>query len=1048
MAYTLADFLQRALVWPDPDDPSGWVNLHWRRQDGKGITGGQAFKTQEDVERFIKWACGPKGRQYVADIYYCTSLQKEHGDPKQNGRYSALRSIDNALTSKLLFADVDKYESKDAALAAIKSFSEQSNSPYPTAIVDSGGGIHAYWILPQPLSKDLWLEMASRFDGLLNQHGLKHDNVSTDMARILRPPETLNYKRNKDGDPVVLKLLNGDVDLDAWESLRRATPTKLIVPREAKILPLVKDLFLDEGVAQRAPSPRAMVAKDKDDDLPLGGGTVEPTPVLSLCPMFKDALATGGKDVTQPVWHQQALACTFMMQGRAIFHQLGCNHAGYSRDDSDAMFDRKLSDRQRIGLGYPSCAAFETDGAPQCKTCPLKGKITSPLNVKPDPIVQLMDDVKKGTIDVPDARPPLPPEDEYPDCIYLYDEDGFIRVVERGKNKKPVRLFMSKFLGGEAYLEERGDSYGLRLLCTRDRGRPTKLISIPPAAFDDASMGPYKALNQGGCLVMQNPSKVTQLMCYFRGRLALESTAMRNVPYGWEYPERREGEQQGTPLGFAYGGTVYSPEGERATHGGDPELEDTYCVTGMPEPWLEAVRAIQSMKSPAHEAVILSAFAAPLMIFSGQPSTVVMVRGDSGGSKSTASSVACAVWARPRTGVIKPNSSKLGMMRRMGRIRHLPTIWDDIRNTMFDTVKDTLMEITQGGDGLKLDVNRKEREQGVWDNMLLTSSNNSLAEYLEMVSKQDGAALVRCFEFEVPKILQGDPGYLDFNVISPLIASLDHNHGHAGRAYAKLLGSAPTMLQVQYRKIAERLARKVYPYQPHERFWMAAAATILMAAELVNSMPSMAQAQFNVPALETFLIETYLAQRLRLNDADIHADRSQFAKHHLSLFINAYAAIRSEIVWTADVPGGPGKPERVSPLWPTGNEARSMKRVSVRWITTTHKVRISKPVFDEYLRTNEVSVDRVREGLLKFYKAKLIRARIAGGLDNVAAQGLEWLYEIDVNPGSWMDDILRQHRVADVPKDIGRQPPEQTPDPQEPRPRPERKGRANGKDAS
>jgi hypothetical protein len=39
-------------------------------------------------------------------------------------------------------------------------------------------------------------------------------------------------------------------------------------------------------------------------------------------------------------------------------------------------------------------------------------------------------------------------------------------------------------------------------------------------------------------------------------------------------------------------------------------------------------------------------------------------------------------------------------MRRMGKIRHLPTIWDDIRNNMFETVRDTLMEITQGGDGL------------------------------------------------------------------------------------------------------------------------------------------------------------------------------------------------------------------------------------------------------------------------------------------------------------------------------------------------------------
>ena len=125
-----------------------------------------------------------------------------------------------------------------------------------------------------------------------------------------------------------------------------------------------------------------------------------------------------------------------------------------------------------------------------------------------------------------------------------------------------------------------------------------------------------------------------------------------------------------------------------------------------------------------------------------------------------------------------------------------------------------------------------------------------------------------------------------------------------------------------------------------------------------------------------------------------------------------------------------------------------MKRISVRWITNERKVRISKPVLDEYLRNDETSCDRVQEGLTKFYKARLIRARIAAGVDNVAAQGLETIYEIDVIPGTWLDDILQQHAIGDVPTDIGRPQPQQNPDPPEPRPQPERKAQANGKAAS
>src|SRR5579859_90859 len=94
---TLADFLRRAIPWPDPQSEEGWVNLHWKPRDRKGITGGQAFKTVEEAVGFIQWASWGSGKAHVTDIYYCTSLQRERGEPKKSGRYSALRSIDNAL---------------------------------------------------------------------------------------------------------------------------------------------------------------------------------------------------------------------------------------------------------------------------------------------------------------------------------------------------------------------------------------------------------------------------------------------------------------------------------------------------------------------------------------------------------------------------------------------------------------------------------------------------------------------------------------------------------------------------------------------------------------------------------------------------------------------------------------------------------------------------------------------------------------------------------------------------------------------------------------
>ncbi len=1058
---TLADFLQRALPWPDPNSETGWVNLHWRAPDRKGITGGQAFKTLEEILGFSHWSTRGKGTPYVADLYYCTSLQREHGEPKKSGRYSALRSADNAVSSKVLYADVDKYESKEAALQAIKDFCERSGSPYPSAIVDSGGGIHAYWFLPEPLQKDDWLGWAAKLDGLMTVNGLKHDNISTDISRILRLPGSFNFKRTGDGSPpqpVVLKLLNGDVDLATWKSLQDATPVAaahVATNRAPNLSIAVDSFFVDPRLAKSGPSP---VFHNK---IPIAERVTEgglyADPILTFCPMFADAHATGGEKVGQPVWHQQALACTFIFGGRELFHDLGRKHPGYSPASSDEMYERKLRDRLHKGLGYPSCAAFEADGAEQCRACPLRGQITSPLKITKDTGKELLGEVSQPpAIEVSDERPILIPGYEYGDPDLGEDPRLIYTVEKRGKETIRKKLFDSQVFGSIPFKDNKTNAMGLRVFCTGHLDSRTgklrrETVEIDPESFCEPSAAIYADLNNGGCLVNGQPGKAGDLMLTFRNRMALEMEVYRIASYGWIYLDREEGEHQGEPVGFAYDGTVYMEGGRtRPTYSRDEQLQKVYRVGGGPGPWLEALKCIQQMNSPGLETVVLSAFAAPLMIFTGHPSTIVMVRGQSGGSKSTASAVATAVWAHPRGSLLKPSSSKLGIMKRMGSVRHLPIIWDDIRNSMFEVAKDILMEITQGGDGLKLDQHREEREQGTWDNMLVTSSNNSLLEYLEESNKNDGAALVRCFEFSVPPILNGDVGYVNPNYLSPLLAELEYNHGHIGRDYAEVLGAKPAALKVMYREITDRIAQQVEPYQPYERFWMAAVATTLMGAILANDLKAIKDAglKFDLVRLEKFLLTTYRDLRTRLAEANVQSDTSQFVKKHLGDFINTYAAQRTEVVWTLDKPAKAGKPVMVAPLWPVGDQARNLRQVAVRFIVTECLVRISKNALDAYLRKAGISTDRMHEGMMKYYGAKKIQVRIAAGLPNVAAQAQEAVYEIQIKPGSWLDDILQNHATPDDQQGIVLKPLPQNPGPEALHPLPGQTGPASGKDAS
>jgi hypothetical protein len=112
--------------------------------------------------------------------------------------------------------DVKTYGSKEAILQHIAS----ATWPAPSVLVDSGGGIHAYWLLRDPWLLDsddarLAAEMVQR--GWVQQV-IGADPSVHDLVRILRVPGTKNFKY--DPAPAVQFL---QCDLDQQYSLQALT---------------------------------------------------------------------------------------------------------------------------------------------------------------------------------------------------------------------------------------------------------------------------------------------------------------------------------------------------------------------------------------------------------------------------------------------------------------------------------------------------------------------------------------------------------------------------------------------------------------------------------------------------------------------------------------------------------------------------------------------------------------------------------------------------------------------------------------------------------
>lgn len=350
----IASFISRVLPWPRDGDP-GVVNLHWTSPKGPGMRG----RPYTNVAHFLSMAAwGSKHADSIKDIYFCLSLQSAVGETI-NGHARAHRSQQNALTLKAIWLDIDVkpdkgYVKLSEALDALAKFLNDAKLVRPTAIVFSGSGLHVYWISNKPLTVIEWRPYAEGLKAAVIKYGLKCDTgLTTDAARVLRVPGTLNYKTTPP-KPVELRLLE-----------------KLDCDFSAQLAHLASSTSQNEMAENVA-------GTYGHDDTPLDYANLFRD---SGCPFFRDAWTAGGKEHSQGLWMLTVLMTTFLKDGHKLAHRLSKDHPGYKYEETEAMWERKTHDRKELRLGWPSCKAIQSEGCKLCATCVHLLKNKSPLHL-------------------------------------------------------------------------------------------------------------------------------------------------------------------------------------------------------------------------------------------------------------------------------------------------------------------------------------------------------------------------------------------------------------------------------------------------------------------------------------------------------------------------------------------------------------------------------------------------------------------------------------------------------------------------------------------
>jgi hypothetical protein len=155
-----------------------------REEDG-GRTRHYYMETVEEIETQAKIISGSR----TTNLFVCPMSFSKHQRSKELAAYfrSIYIDLDIGTTDK-------KYLSKQEARADFDRFLAETGLPEPVEI-NSGNGIHMYWVFEEDIPAEEWKLYAEKFKDFCLDRNLKIDTAVYDLARIMRCPNTINYKR-------------------------------------------------------------------------------------------------------------------------------------------------------------------------------------------------------------------------------------------------------------------------------------------------------------------------------------------------------------------------------------------------------------------------------------------------------------------------------------------------------------------------------------------------------------------------------------------------------------------------------------------------------------------------------------------------------------------------------------------------------------------------------------------------------------------------------------------------------------------------------------
>ncbi len=735
------------------------------------------------------WGSHPDGRKIVrwfSDSNQQADAAEQFNDKGWNVYHAcasfatnANRTQENALAAKAFWLDVDVradkgYASMGEAAQAVVALCKDLGLHLPM-VVDSGGGMHLYWVLDAEIAAAQWIETATLFKRAVNANGMRADPTRTaDISSVLRTIGTTNHKWGK--------------------------PVRLVQPTTP--LPYAQfhaaiTAYLECNGVSTAVSVARSTSTGLNSDLAY---TPEYQPssahiIADQCKQLGHIREQRG-NVGYQLWWNGIGVLKHTVEGDALIHEWSAGHPQYSQAETQAKIEE-------WSHGPTTCQRFRDDNPSGCEGCPFK--VTSPIQlgeVAPTPAaaapqadlfgnpVEALPTVSDDTI------PPLPDSPRFGERFFLTTKNLKHKVVEKTEDGKAAvthyEVFCATPFWGISYYKTTA-GYAVRFKARVEKNTPAKGAWVETAEFDitcaSIAAGGSKVHEElGRHMVAARPAQKKAMEMYLHSWMEeLKQQAdeiLRYAQYGWQ-----------ADRSFLMGSKLYRPDGSVLDVVLSPETtgkyQNVYVSKGDLQEWSRTVAKVYNYPDQEqYQFIVAAGFGAPLMgMFPGDNNLIINMLSPVGGmGKTTNAKVALSIYGNPNMLNNNKGSSTPKAIKELTTIaRHLPVMVDEITPTDAKAASALLYDFSSGAPAQALTQSGQLRRSDMqpWGTFMFTSSNKSLVDTLVTAQPGADAELLRMFEYYVRPVSQLEKQQAD--ALFPLMFR-DH-YGLAGPVFLRYVVS-------------------------------------------------------------------------------------------------------------------------------------------------------------------------------------------------------------------------------------------------------------------